>query len=54
MGKGDKQDFSDVLERVLGLGNISREKFFEIIEMSNKKALSSQEFLKLFEIIQKQ
>jgi hypothetical protein len=54
MGKGDKQEFSDVLERVLGFGSISREKFFEIMEMSNKKALSSQEFLKLFEIIQKQ
>ena len=54
MGKGGKQEFSDVLERVLGFGSISREKFFEIMEMSNKKALSSQEFLKLFEIIQKQ
>ena len=48
------QDFSEILEQVLGLGKISREKFFEIIEKSDKKKLSSQEFLKLLDIMEKQ
>ena len=55
MEKGEgERDFSEVLEQVLGYGRISREKFFEIIEMSNKKKLSSREFLKLLYIIEKQ
>ncbi len=48
------RDFSEVLEQVLGLGPISREKFFKIIETRNKKKLSSREFLKLLEIIENQ
>lgn len=51
-GKG--QDFSEILEEVLGYRTISREKFFEIIEMTNKKKLSSREFLKLLDVIEKQ
>ena len=54
MKKKEGQDFSEILERVLGLGKISREKFFEIIEKSDKKKLSSQEFLKLLDIMEKQ
>ncbi len=54
MKKKEGQDFSEILEQVLGLGKISREKFFEIIEKSNNKKLSSQEFLKLLDIMEKQ
>jgi hypothetical protein len=54
MESGEGGDFSEILEQVLGLGKISREKFFEIIEMSNKKKLSSREFFKLLDIIEKQ
>ena len=54
MKKEEGQDFSEILEQVLGLGKISREKFFGIIEKSNKKKLSSQEFLKLLDIMEKQ
>lgn len=54
MERGEGRDFSEILEQVLGLGKISREKFFEIIEMSNKKKLSSREFFKLLDIIEKQ
>jgi hypothetical protein len=54
MERGEGQDFYEILEHVLGLGKISREKFFEIIEMSNKKKLSSREFFKLLDIIEKQ
>ena len=49
-----RQDFSEVLEQVLGYGKISRENFFKIIEKINKKQLSSREFLKLFDLIEKQ
>jgi hypothetical protein len=54
MERGKGQDFSEVLQQILGYGKISREKFFKIIEMNNKKQLSSQEFLKLLDIIEKQ
>jgi hypothetical protein len=54
MERGEGQDFSEILEQVLGLGKISREKFFEIIEKSNKRNLSSRDFLKLLNIIEKQ
>lgn len=52
-GEGER-DFSEILEQVLGYRKISREKFFEIVEMKNKKKLSSREFLKLLDIIEKQ
>jgi hypothetical protein len=52
--RGEGQDFSEILEQVLGLGKISREKFFKIIEMNNRKKLSSREFFKLLDIIEKQ
>ena len=54
MEKGKSQEFNEILGQVLGFGKISREKFFEIIEMNNKKKLSSQEFCKLWDIIEKQ
>lgn len=54
MGRGEGQDFSEVLEQVLGYGKISREKFLEIIEMTKKKRLSSREFRKIIEIIENQ
>ena len=54
MGRGEGQDFSEILEQVLGLGEITREKFFEILETMNKKNLSSHEFFKLLDIIAKQ
>jgi len=54
MKRGESKDFSEILEQVLGLGKISREKFLEIIEMTNKKKLSSREFFKLLDIIEKQ
>jgi hypothetical protein len=54
MERGEGQDFSEILEQVLGLGKISREKFFEIIEKRNKRNLPSREFLKLLNIIEKQ
>lgn len=54
MEREKRQDFSEVLEQVLGYGKISRENFFKIIEMRNKKQLSSKEFLKLFDLIEKQ
>ena len=54
MEKGKSQEFNEILEQVLGFRKISREKFFEIIEMNNKKKLSSQEFCKLWDIIEKQ
>lgn len=54
MEKGESQDFSEVLEQVLGFGKISRVAFFEIIEKKNRKRLSSKEFLKLQNIIEKQ
>jgi len=47
-------DFYEVLEQVLGLGSLTREKFFMIFELMNKKNLSKQEFSKLLEIIKKQ
>ena len=47
-------DFFEVLEQVLGLGSLTREKFFMIFELMNKKNLSKQEFSKLLEIIKKQ
>lgn len=50
----EREDFSEVLEQVLGYGKISREKFFKIIEIRNRRKLSSREFLKLLEIIEKQ
>ena len=54
MDKLEREDFSEVLEQVLGYGKISREKFFKIIEIRNRRKLSSREFLKLQEIIEKQ
>ena len=54
MERGREQDFQEILEQVLGLGQISREKFFKIIEMNNEKKLSSREFFKLLTIIEKQ
>jgi hypothetical protein len=54
LGRGEGQDFSEVLEQVLGYGKISREKFLEIIEMTKKKRLSSREFRKIIEIIENQ
>jgi len=54
MERGEEQDFHEILEQVLGLGRISREKFFKIIEINNKKKLSSREFFKLLTIIEKQ
>ena len=54
MERGEEQDFQEILEQVLGLGRISREKFFKIIEMNNEKKLSSREFFKLLNIIEKQ
>jgi hypothetical protein len=54
MERREGQDFSEILEEVLGLGKISREKFFEILEMRNKKNISSEEFLKLLNIIEQQ
>ena len=54
MGKGESKDFSEVLEQVLGLGDLTREKFYAILEMMNRKNLSSYEFFKLLEIIAKQ
>jgi len=53
--KGEKsKDFSEVLEQVLGLGSITREKFFTILEIMNKKNLSRKEFFKLLEIMVQQ
>ena len=54
MGREEGKDFSEVLEQVLGLGDMTREKFFVILEMMNRKNLSSHEFFKLLEIITKQ
>lgn len=54
MGKGKGEEFSEVLEQVLGLGDITRDKFFTILEMIKRKKLSSHEFFKLLEIIAKQ
>lgn len=54
MRREEGQDFSEILEEVLGYGKISREKFFKIIKMNNKKKLSSREFIKLLDIIEKQ
>jgi hypothetical protein len=54
VGIGEGKYFNEVLEQVLGLGNITRDKFFEIIEDMDKKKLSSQEFFKLMEIIEHQ
>ena len=51
---GEGQDFSEVLERVLGLGCVTREKFFTILEMMKSKNIYSHEFLKLLDIIAKQ
>jgi hypothetical protein len=53
LGRGEGKDFSEVLEQVLGLGDMTREKFFIILEMMNRKNLSSDEFFKLLEIITK-
>ncbi len=53
MGRREGKDFSEVLEQVLGLGDITREKFFTILERMNGKNLSSYEFFKLLEIIAK-
>ncbi len=54
MRREESRDFHDVLERVLGLGSITRENFFEILEDMKKKKMSSHEFFKLLEIIAKQ
>jgi hypothetical protein len=54
VGIGEGKYFNEVLEQVLGLGNITRDKFFEIIKDMDKKKLSSQEFFKLMEIIEHQ
>jgi hypothetical protein len=54
LGRGEGKDFSEVLEQVLGLGDMTREKFFVVLEMMNRKNLSSHEFFKLLEIITKQ
>lgn len=54
LGRGEGRDFSEVIEQVLGLGSVTREKFFTILEMMNRKNLSSYEFLKLSDIIAKQ
>lgn len=51
MGTGDSGDFNEVLEQVLGFKNITRDKFFEILETMRKKRLSTHEFFKLLEII---
>jgi hypothetical protein len=51
---GKSKDFSEVLEQVLGLGSITREKFFTILEIMNKKNLSRKEFFKLLEIMAQQ
>lgn len=53
MGRSE-ENFSEILEKVLGFREISREKFYKIIEKKNKKKLSSQEFFKLMDIIEKQ
>ena len=53
MGRGEGRDFSEVLEQVLGLGDITREKFYTILETMNRKNLSSREFFKLLDIIAK-
>jgi hypothetical protein len=52
--KREGRDFSEVLEQVLGLGGISREKFFTILDMMERKKLSSREFFRLLNIIEKQ
>jgi hypothetical protein len=54
LGRGEGRDFSEVIEQVLGLGSVTREKFFTILEMMSRKNLSSYEFLKLSDIIAKQ
>ena len=54
MGIGEGKYFLEVLEQVLGLGSITRDKFFEIIEDMDRKKLSSQEFFKLLAIIERQ
>jgi len=54
LDRGKGEDFSEILEEVLGYGRISREKFLKIIEMNNKKKLASREFFKLLDIIEKQ
>ena len=54
VGIGEGKYFLEVLEQVLGLGSITRDKFFEIIEDMDRKKLSSQEFFKLLAIIERQ
>ncbi len=54
LDRGKGEDFSEILEEVLGYGRLSREKFLKIIEMNNKKKLASREFFKLLDIIEKQ
>ncbi len=51
---GEGSDFHEVLEQVLGLGSITRESFFKILEDMKTKRLSTQEFFKLLEIIAQQ
>lgn len=54
MEKGESKYFLQILEQVLGLGPLTREKFFQIIEGIDKKKLSSGEFFRLLEIISRQ
>jgi hypothetical protein len=44
--RGEGQDLSEVLEKVLGYGKLSREKFFEIIEMTKKRGFPVKSFAK--------
>ncbi len=52
--KGESSDFHEVLEQVLGLGSITREGFFKILEDMQRRRLSTQEFFRLLEIIARQ
>ena len=52
--EGESRAFREILEQVLGLGSITRDGFFEILENMKGKKLSTPEFFKLLEIIAQQ
>ena len=52
MSKGDEVNFDKVLQQVLDTGKVNRENFFDIIEALKGKQLSTQDFFRLYEIIQ--
>ncbi len=54
MEERENSDFQEILEQVLGLGRITRDGFFEILENMKEKRLSTREFFKLQEIISQQ